>query len=172
MMRTSAAGPSNSAFTLLEVLVVLVIASCAAGLAFAPWRGGGSAEALHATARRCAAVVQRARTQAMLTGQPWQVVVDLDAQTVSARPLGAPESPQRRAGRVTVREPRRILWARTAVSGGDTLGRQDAGRVVLVAQPSGLVEPVVLCVGDGQARVWARVKALSQRVTVSRTPVE
>lgn len=146
---------------------MLAIAACVAGFALAPWRGAGGAEALYATARRCAAVVQRARTQAMLTGQPWQVIVDLDAQTVATRPSGAPESPQHRAGRVTVRDPRRILWARTAA-----LGRQDAGQVVLVAQPSGLVEPVVLCVGDGRARVWARVKALSQRVTVSRTPVE
>jgi prepilin-type N-terminal cleavage/methylation domain-containing protein len=74
--RTVARGPGRRAFSLLELLAVLVVISLAAGLVLPRLPSIGAVE-LHATAARLAERLSAAREQAILEGRA--VHVDLHA---------------------------------------------------------------------------------------------
>ena len=77
-LRTSTAGPSERAFTLLELTIVLAVLGLAAGIVL-PRLSARDAVALDVAARRLADGLSAARDRAILSGRPMRLVVDLDA---------------------------------------------------------------------------------------------
>lgn len=66
-------------FTLLELIVVLFLMTLLAGLSLALFSKRSSSGALDATARELVAVMKRARSASIVTGEMQSVIIDLDS---------------------------------------------------------------------------------------------
>lgn len=78
-IRTSPTGDvAEAGFTLLEILVVLVLLAVMAGFAASRVVGSLDGPALQATTGELAAVLRRARSEAIVRNQPRTVRVDVD----------------------------------------------------------------------------------------------
>ena len=66
-------------FTLLELIVVPVLMTLIAGLALALFSKRSSSGALDASARELVAVMKRARSASIVTGEMQSVIIDLDS---------------------------------------------------------------------------------------------
>jgi len=66
-------------FTLLELIVVLFLMTLIAGLSLALFSKRSSSGELDATARELVAVMKRARSASIVTGEMQSVIVDLDS---------------------------------------------------------------------------------------------
>ncbi len=75
----------SAGFTLIEIAVVLLILSMLLGTTISNMRGMVPAAATEASAREILGVLDFARTQAVASGQSYEVVFDLDEQRYAIR---------------------------------------------------------------------------------------
>jgi general secretion pathway protein H len=69
---------NNHGFTLLELLVVLVLISCAVGLVSVNFAGRLSSSKIKSTARHLSATIKYAKSYAQLKDKEQMIVLDLD----------------------------------------------------------------------------------------------
>ena len=82
----------HAGFTLVELTIVLVVLGISAGLALPGLSGLLAREGEKSAARILTGVLRRARSEAILTGQPWRVDIDWDKGECRLGP-SAPQKP-------------------------------------------------------------------------------
>jgi type II secretion system protein H len=163
-MPTYGVGRSNEShgFTLVELAVVLMILAVVLGLVLPEASSFLFRSDLKASSRRLAGAVSYARSQAMLEGRPWELTLDLDTASFWAVALVKEDSS---SDLDTVRK--RTLAGEVRFMDVQKLPDETkrAGRVVLLFQPKGLVEPAVIhLVGPGKQIQTLFVKAFNGRL--------
>ena len=94
----------QAGFTLVELTIVLVVLGISAGLVLPALSGLLTREGEKSTARILTGVLRRARSEAILTGEPWRVDIDWDKGECRLGPnapqgsLGRPKTPGEKSG--------------------------------------------------------------------------
>ena len=163
-MPTYRVGRSNESqgFTLVELAVVLMILAVVVGLVLPEASSFLFRSDLKASSRRLAGAVSYARSQAMLEGRPWELTLDLDTASFWAAALVKEDSS---SDLDSVRK--RTLAGEVRFMDVQKLPDEtkQAGRVVLLFYPKGLVEPAVIhLVGPGKQIQTLFVKAFNGRL--------
>jgi prepilin-type N-terminal cleavage/methylation domain-containing protein len=109
-------------FTLVELTIVIVVLGIGAGLAVPALTGLLAREGDKSTTRILTALIGRARSEAILTGQPWQVTLDWAKGEGRLTPLPLPRPPQPMAGS---EERKRATEARTTARSVSADGQDD-----------------------------------------------
>ncbi len=133
------AGRRRSAFTLIEVTVVLFLITLFLGMSMTSLKGFLPASAVESAARELVMVLDSARVHAIGSGQPYEVVFDLDEQRYAIR------TPFDEEGNLVADPEERKLLSWHTVSDGvvleevlDASGQPLAsGRYVLTFHPAG-----------------------------------
>ncbi|KHK01159.1 pilus assembly FimT family protein [Desulfovibrio sp. TomC] len=85
----------QAGFTLVELTIVLVVLGLSAGLVLPALSGLLAREGEKSTARILTGVLRRARSEAILTGEPWRVDIDWDKGECRLGPNTPKDSPDR-----------------------------------------------------------------------------
>ena len=163
-MPTYRVGRSNESqgFTLVELAVVLMILAVVVGLVLPEASSFLFRSDLKASSRRLAGAVSYARSQAMIEGRPWELTLDLDTASFWAAAFVKEDSS---SDLDSVRK--RTLAGEVRFMDVQKLPDEtkQAGRVVLLFYPKGLVEPAVIhLVGPGKQIQTLFVKAFNGRL--------
>jgi prepilin-type N-terminal cleavage/methylation domain-containing protein len=160
-------------FSLIELTIVMVIAAVMFGLVLPKATSGLFRSDLDQSAGRLATSIAYARSRTILSGQAWELSIDLDARTFWPHPAGEddprPDQPRAVQGR-------RRLVSRVRFMDVEKLGPEgkvSAGRIDIQFQRRGLTEPVVLRLvdADGGLRT-VYVKAFNGRSSILTGYVE
>jgi prepilin-type N-terminal cleavage/methylation domain-containing protein len=164
-MPTYRAGRSSepAGFTLLELTVVMILLLLVLGLVLPEASSLLTDSDLRTSARRLAGAVGEARNEAMLGGQIWQLVIDLESGSFWIAPAGEGKEADKPAPRKAklVDDVRFI----DIQKGQDEL--LTTGRVSIRFHPRGLVEPTVIhLIGPGNRVRTLSIKSFSGRLSI------
>ncbi|MBW1982378.1 MAG: GspH/FimT family pseudopilin [Deltaproteobacteria bacterium] len=148
-------------FTLIELTVVLLILTIALGLVLPEASSLIFRNSLQTSARRLAGAVSYARSQAMVEGRPWKLVVDLDNNSYwLAAGTGNADAGHTRKRSLESG----VRFVDVEIPGQDT---RTAGQVTIHFNPKGLAEPAVLHIeGSGNKVRTLRIKAFNGRLVI------
>lgn len=170
----------RSGFTLIEIAVVLLILSMLLGTTVMNMRGLMPEAATEATAREILGTMDLARTQAVASGYPYEVLFDLDEQRYAIR------TPFNQDGAPTQDEMRRVTMIWHELHDGVVLEgildptsprqeRVERGTYVLTYHPAGESADFWAYLGHQageQYRVTIRVLALTGLATLIEGEIE
>lgn len=159
-MRISPTGRC-SGFTLIELLVVIVVIGLSMGMVAPRLTPELFRSDFDAAARRLAGAMASARSRAMLSGEPWAMTFDLDADAYWIQPalLGTERGDGIR--RVLLPEDVSFRWLEIGER-----GRVLNGQSRLEFRPMGMTQPTVICLEGDEGAVWIRVKPFNAHLEV------
>ena len=137
-MRISKAGNSNKGFTLLEIIMVLFILALTTGLVLPDVGRLFQGDVLKTSVNRLVSAVAQTRSQAMLDGEPWVLVIDTSGDQEPQKSMSIDRT--RKAIFVRAEEGARFRDV-ALIRTGDVLTEE---QVPLVFQPDGLAEPALV----------------------------
>lgn len=170
-MRTCGAGRSSEStgFTLLELAVVLLLLTVVLGLVLPEASSLLTDSDLRTSSRRLTGAVAEARNEAMLGGNLWELVIDLESATFWIAPAKETEESGKSVGADKAAPRKRTLAGQVRfvdVQKGQE-ERQNTGRVPVRFHPKGLVEPAVIhLAGPGNRVQTLTIKPFSGRLSI------
>ena len=166
LMRISGAGNSNRGFTLLELVMVMLIIGLVMGVVIPRVGSGLLGDDLRGAVRMAMAEVDRARSEALTSGETWCVVFDLDGNGLGAGVYNGSAGEDAPDRNIALRElPGSVRLVEIVPQGAESVRE---GRMLLPFFPNGLGMPASLVFRSGEepGRVLT-IKAVNPTITVS-----